>query len=418
MAITIYCGNHTPKLKLTLADDRAGGSLPCPKCGSTLQIPVQPPSPSNPPRADSKSAPVEAAAPWPTLPSQPRAHQQRKDKQAFSRLLIGVGLILLVAGCVLGVFLSTRFANRPEVVAQPERRDGGKASEGTVAPSAPVVPSGTPSATGPTPAPPTPVPFAPSPAALTLEGRIRVVARDLKDPQPEKRIKALETLATYGPDAEIVGAEIIEAMRIGPQAVRDAASEAFEKINPKVHAHVFTIIRGTNKANAVQSLARMRRLAKVAVPLLHQCAESPSDFGLLHIGAEYRVDLIEFDVLRRTFAQRFVIDAIIEIDPADGKINDVILSTIRQKLTSSDHAGISERIWALQRLHKIGAPATDKIKALVTALDDGVGSPLVIDALAGFGREAAPALPMLKKLKLSPDDNVRAKAAAAIARIE
>ena len=42
----------------------------------------------------------------------------------------------------------------------------------------------------------------------------------------------------------------------------------------------------------------------------------------------------------------------------------------------------------------------------------------MIVALGSYGKDAAPALPLLKKLKLSPDDTIRKAALAAIAQIE
>lgn len=39
MSIVVFCTNHSPALRLTLSDDRAGSVLPCPKCDHMLVIP-------------------------------------------------------------------------------------------------------------------------------------------------------------------------------------------------------------------------------------------------------------------------------------------------------------------------------------------------------------------------------------------
>jgi hypothetical protein len=58
------------------------------------------------------------------------------------------------------------------------------------------------------------------------------------------------------------------------------------------------------------------------------------------------------------------------------------------------------------------------VAALVAALADGEAAVQLIGALEGFGADAKPALPALKKLKTSSVEAVRTAAITAIAKIE
>jgi hypothetical protein len=66
----------------------------------------------------------------------------------------------------------------------------------------------------------------------------------------------------------------------------------------------------------------------------------------------------------------------------------------------------------------IAAEPSDKVKALIVALEDGEYALFVIKALQEFGKDAEPALPLLKKLKLSSVDGIRQAATEAIKKIE
>ncbi len=80
--------------------------------------------------------------------------------------------------------------------------------------------------------------------------------------------------------------------------------------------------------------------------------------------------------------------------------------------------GLAQRHLGLEYLGRVEAETADKVKVLVAALADQQAIFEVINALEGYGKEAATALPMLKKLKLSPNDALREAARKAIEKIE
>jgi hypothetical protein len=102
MAIVVFCDSHTPKLRLTLSDDRAGSNLPCPKCGLPLTVPV-----------GSVPAPVPAPAPVPPSGSLPAASapdpsplpepEERAQKVVWATAAFGITILLpavIVGACL------------------------------------------------------------------------------------------------------------------------------------------------------------------------------------------------------------------------------------------------------------------------------------------------------------------------------
>ena len=235
---------------------------------------------------------------------------------------------------------------------------------------------------------------------------ILTLAKELKAKEPAKRIKALEQIAAYGPEANFVGELLIDAMADPVPAVREVASGVLEKVNPKVYPHVFTILFGMSKFRAAEELGDLGSDAVIAVPLLLYCHQNTALMG-------FRSNM--FPVVAK-------------IAPKDKRFAAAVLTQIATKPgtgvlgapggVTPGIDGWSVRNNAIAQLKVIDAEPAEKVKALVTALGDGHDAGTVINALQEFGKDAEPALPLLKKLKLSPDDYLRKAATEAIKKIE
>ena len=236
--------------------------------------------------------------------------------------------------------------------------------------------------------------------AEKLREAVLPLVADLKAKEPAKRIKALEQIAAFGPEANnLAGEQLIEAMADKVSAVADAASEALEKVNPKVYPHVFTILRGMNKHGAIIELSRLGSDAAITVPLLLHCQKNPTVLG--YAPATF-VDMFPF---------------IAKIAPKDTRFASVVLATVAAPVAPGDSNSLRRKA-GLTYLKVIDADAAEKVKVLVAALGDGNAAIPVIQVLQEFGKDAEPALPLLKKLKLSPDDALRKAATEAIKKIE
>ena len=216
------------------------------------------------------------------------------------------------------------------------------------------------------------------------------------------------------------------AMIDSDSAVRDAASEALEKVNPKIHKHVFTVARGQKKRAAMLELAAMRDEAKIVLPLLLHYHQNPE----LWWNSEYSFRYDPHEEINLNSVAN-LLPLIAKINSKDKRFAAIVLTSISTKQELRDiregrppggrlwrEFGYDTRAFGLPQLNTIDAPVEDKVAALCAAIEDGHHQIEVIKVLQGFGRNAGPALPALKKLKKSSNDAIRDAAISAIEKIE
>jgi serine/threonine protein kinase/HEAT repeat protein len=229
---------------------------------------------------------------------------------------------------------------------------------------------------------------------------ILALAKDLQAKDAAKRLKALQQIGGYGTEANIAGEELITAMADPVPTVRAAASEALEKVNPKVHPHVLTLMYGMNKTGAVAELAKLGPDAAIAVPLLLYYHNNPQLLGGV---LPWETNLFP---------------TVAKIAPRDRRFASAVLAGISRPVAKGVTPLNSPRVAGLAQLDVIDATSADKLKALLTALGDGQLAAEVITSIGNLRRDAEPALPVLKQLKLSPDDAIRKAATEAVKKIE
>lgn len=122
-----------------------------------------------------------------------------------------------------------------------------------------------------------------------------------------------------------------------------------------------------------------------------------------------------------------LLDTIFQVGPKDKRLAATILEYVKAPASETDYSH-QKRSIGLQHLAKIESTADEKVKALTAALEDelasgnkggiGLRTLQIIKALADFGKDAAPVLPLLQKLKLSPNDALRKAVTEAVKKIE
>jgi hypothetical protein len=231
------------------------------------------------------------------------------------------------------------------------------------------------------------------------------LAAELESKDSAVRLRALQQLAASGRSASVVGADVIRVMGHDKvKKVQTAATDALEKIAPKVHEHVTTLLYGTDKRGAVARLGGLGSEAEMATDLLFELVEAIKNPTAL---ADDRVLLL---------------GALAKLAPTDKRFEKHVLESVRIPIANKAPAGLNvndlNRRFGLRYIQTISATNAEKARALVTALEDGQLRDAVIDELVKLGPDAAPALPLLKKLKMSTDDHVRKVATDAVNQIE
>jgi HEAT repeat protein len=234
-------------------------------------------------------------------------------------------------------------------------------------------------------------------AAKTREA-VAPLLKELKAAAPEKRIHALEKIAAFGTDAKVpAGAAVVEAMLDRMPAVRNAASEALEKVDPTIQPHLFQLLYGQGQMEAIFKLEQMGAEAKNSLPALLFIYQAPPG----------------------TFNTRlpgYTVQAMVKIAPTEKIVVQIVLNEIA--------TGKTNRSAALGYLDVIEVTNKDKVTALLLGLQDELrknapyGGAEVIHVLEKIGKDASPAIPLLKQLKFTQNDTIRDAAIKALAKIE
>jgi len=235
--------------------------------------------------------------------------------------------------------------------------------------------------------------------AAKIKEELLPIVKELKAAAPEAKIRALEKIATYGPDAKDVGESLVEAMLDRLPAVRNAASEALEKVEPTIQPHVFQLLYGERRHEAATSLKKLGPAAKSSLPaLLLVCRAGPISPQGWPVGVNS-------------------LAAITEVGPNDPRVAQTVLQLVVA------WKGIP-RLTAISALDRVEAKPKDKAATLLTVLQEEVraGSPAmvvpILEAMEKLGQDAAPAIPLLKQLKFAQNDATRNAAVKALAKIE
>jgi hypothetical protein len=185
-------------------------------------------------------------------------------------------------------------------------------------------------------------------------------------------------------------------------AIRIGAADALEKIDPKLHGHVVTILIGQDKDHAVASIKLLGADGKPSLPALaYFFKANRANFGRLHDS--------------RTF-----FDTLVTVGGDDKRVGSIF----QDALTGAPPNQINAFAWsevrtmACQFVNKSKMAAKDKTAALVVATKDATSCLAAVVALGEIGPDAEAAIPTLKQLKQAQNDMLRAAATEALGKID
>ena len=230
--------------------------------------------------------------------------------------------------------------------------------------------------------------------------------KQLKSFEQTPRTAAIKQLAAMGTEAKSATRPLLE-MILNPKmkAPQIAALEAVEKVNPKAYKPARTLILDNGwfeRADALKEIDNLNEADREAV--------------LPVVIAAYNLERIKskgngfvLNDFFRTFANSY---------PKEKETQDVFLQAITFVGPQAPASG--SRKHALENLPKITIDKKPLYKALMSGMNDGDAGvrALVIAALGNLGADAKAALPILKKLKLDRNQEVREAADTAVKKIE
>ena len=216
---------------------------------------------------------------------------------------------------------------------------------------------------------------------------------------PKDKIALMQQLAELGDKAKEAGLTIVSLGMMDTNIkVREAASTAYEKIDPAVHKEIVTILHDKDpeaKAVAIKALIALGTKGKAAAP------------ALKYLYVEDRKELLGRNLWEAALT------ALTKIAPEDPTVHDAILTIIANPRESQNAQEL-----ALKLMKTVKIDTKKKVTALIAGLSGTNYRTHMIGELAGLRGEAKAALPILNKLKLDPDVEVRKAATEAVDAIK
>jgi hypothetical protein len=240
----------------------------------------------------------------------------------------------------------------------------------------------------------------------SLDAKLERLAKGLKTKSIAKRIKAAQEAGELGEDASPLAGHLCELLTDPSAKVRQAAIEAIEKVRPDLYKPLVKVLVETDLEKVVggiQELGALEEKGSPAIPFLLKNVKK----GLANqrITKPVKLKLVQAAV-----------EALTMVGPNDPDVIKCLLA-----LASSRAPDLTLRGVAIQSLGTI-VQTNQKVRkqalpAILAALSNPQLQFVAIEAAGNMGADAKSAIPTLKKLKLSPSEEIREKAAEAVDKI-
>ena len=269
--------------------------------------------------------------------------------------------------------------------------------------------------------PPPPVVLKKDNPEVKVDPEIAALAKKLKDIDPKTRLKAIEDLAKKGEKAAPVADKICDATMDSNVQVRLAALASLEKIRPDLYKPLIELLFDKNNFIRDRAITKLSEMGKDASPVVNILATqmisafSFSKYGSISYQSPITGSTGHYEAFLRG---KMLLSAINNIQNDHASIKPTLLLLARP--TNLD---VDFRFKCLDALITDAAGDPLKEKKLMLPVTDGIQqdprriSEYVI-RLGKFGKLAESQLPVLKKLKLSPDSAACDAASKAVEQIE
>ena len=260
------------------------------------------------------------------------------------------------------------------------------------------------------------------------ESAIDKLAKDLRNPNPNVRLKAVQKLGQLeGADKDRVSMLLCDAILDPVPTISKTAMQFLENVYPELYKYIVVIVRDnniTNKIQAIKELSKMGTKARPATRLMHKVISS----NIL----EYYALKDKESILKKG---KFILSALSASFNALRQMEAYDLETLNlmkniiftvQIPYRGEKVYIRDEVKILALEYLVEWAGTDQLKRkeLIPLLKVGLGrteGELLIKSIeisGSYGELAADLLPLLKEHKLSSDAKIREAASKAVEKIE
>jgi HEAT repeat protein len=260
----------------------------------------------------------------------------------------------------------------------------------------------------------------PKPAPKPEKSKLEMLIEQLGSKEPAEQIKAAETLRQMGSDAK-EAAEALCRLAITPLPdVRQAALEALERILPDLYSHVVSLIVNIYESRGAIALAKMKEVGRPAAPVLV--------WRIKELRAQYG----DYPRKQPTMGTEAIFNSLNPTLKALGSVgtsDPEAVKAISDLINSNEYLLFATRYSCAEALGQIGidTPGLRKqVRDVLVIIASGKrdsnarmdGREKALDSIGDLGPDAKETVPLLRKLKLADEENIRRAATRALEKIE
>ena len=264
------------------------------------------------------------------------------------------------------------------------------------------------------------------------ESAIDKLAKDLRNPNPNVRLKAVQKLGQLeGADKDRVSMLLCDAILDPEPTISKTALQLLEDVYPELYKYIVVIVVDKNPFNKIQAIGELSKMgtkARPATRLLHNVISSNIKMISSNI-PERNIQEYITRLSRVNYIVSASFDALRKMEAYDLEtLNFVknIIFTVEIPYRDEEvfiHVHDKVKILALEYLVEWAGTDQLKRKELISVLKVGLrrteGELLMksIEISGSYGELAADLLPLLKEHKLSSDARIREAASKAVEKI-
>lgn len=243
-----------------------------------------------------------------------------------------------------------------------------------------------------------------------LDAELEKMTKDLRHRDVKVRVAAVKALGEKGVDAGPAARSLCDALLDQSPQVAVAALEALEKVRPDLYKHVSTMVLDKDRQKQMTAIQELGLLGEKANPVITVLlARLRTELATRNVKGLHARGLSEFETA--------YFSAIRQIKPDDSET--IKLYKVMAGATNQDGYA---RLEAILFLSDWAAEEEARRKELLPLLKSGLDNPVCqvpcIKLCGTYGALAKDFVPLLKKLKLSNNENVRMAASTALDQIE
>lgn len=242
-----------------------------------------------------------------------------------------------------------------------------------------------------------------------VDDKVADLVKQLKNKQPEQRIKAAEALGELKDKATAATPDLIAGLFDPVPQVRVTVQDALKAVNPKLSAPVVRLMEPLDDLDTAFPKTSARRAAVAQLAKMGPAAKAAAPVLVFHHGL-----LVQKMGKSATLETGPLIEALVSVSPDDPQLTKLLSAWLLRSDTSSNQLTL---IRSLMKMKDAKNAVPVFVQVLRTDTDETVRLAAVV-ALGDIGSDAKAAVPVVEAAKFDAAEKVREAAKRALEKIK